>query len=778
MKKFLALLISIIALIPSLTLAQDYDIDEFFDHLPYQEVIAVTNVGNMMYAATPYSVFTYDKDDNSLERLTKVQGLNDIDISWMEYNSSVEAMVIGYENTNIDIIKDQDIINIADIKRKTILGNKTINKIFMKDQYAYIACGFGIVVIDLDREEVYDTYKIGPDGSYIDVKDLTYYPEDNHFYAATEIGIYRADADSPNLANYIYWELDTTLVSPDATYNQIVSHEGFLVTNKDMDQYLQDTLFMKKDGAWSKVEITNHNEVNSMRSLNGGLYIAHSYATFIYDDEMNYVDKLYRYDDENNVNSNDIWLDTDSSFWIADANIGLVHTFSNYASDRIETYVPSGPAYSYSFDMASFDNEVWVASGGYNTTWGGAGLRAGLYYYKDGIWYSKNQDTDEIFDTIPNIICVAVEPGTGSKKYFGTWSKGLLEITGEEITNLYNADNSSLQGNVADDKLVQISGLAFDDDNNLWVVNNGAENILSMMTPAGEWYSFSLGSETVGAYTKSLLIDDYNQKWVLLRDQKIAVFHDNDTPGNSADDLVEILTSSAGNGAIPGESAVYAIAKDLNGNIWIGTDQGVGVIYSPENVFTGDSYDAEQPKVEVDGYVQYLLSSEVVTAIEVDGGGNLWFGTQSGGIFQMSSDGTEELKYFTEDDSPLFSDEITTIEINDQGYVFIGTSKGIISYKGSATPGRENNKDIYIYPNPVKSGYEGLISIINLVSEANVKITDISGNLVYETTAEGGSATWNGRNFDGVKVSTGYYLVFVTNDDGSETIVSKILVLK
>jgi len=195
-------------------------------------------------------------------------------------------------------------------------------------------------------------------------------------------------------------------------------------------------------------------------------------------------------------------------------------------------------------------------------------------------------------------------------------------------------------------------------------------------------------------------------------------------------------------------------------------------------VFTGNNFDAVKPKVEIDGYVEYLLSSEAVTAIAVDGANRKWFGTERGGLFLMSADGTDQIKHFTETNSPIFSNHITSLAISETGMVFIGTPNGIISYKGSATPGRENNKDIFIYPNPVTSQYSGPIAIRNLVQDANVKITDIEGNLVYETYAEGGNAQWNGRNFDGQKVQTGYYMVFVSNDDGTETIVSKILMIR
>jgi hypothetical protein len=144
----------------------------------------------------------------------------------------------------------------------------------------------------------------------------------------------------------------------------------------------------------------------------------------------------------------------------------------------------------------------------------------------------------------------------------------------------------------------------------------------------------------------------------------------------------------------------------------------------------------------------------------------------------MSPDGTQQILNFNTTNSPLLSNTITDIAINHEtGEVFFGTDAGIISYKATATAGREVNENVYAYPNPVREGYEGPIAVKGLVTDADVKITDISGALVYSTRAEGGQAIWHGKNFAGDRVSTGVYLVFITNEDGSETMVSKILVI-
>ncbi|MCF8337816.1 MAG: T9SS type A sorting domain-containing protein, partial [Bacteroidales bacterium] len=646
-----------------------------------------------------------------------------------------------------------------------------------KDKYAYLACGFGIVVVDLAREEIHDTYKIGPEGSLINVYDFTYHPEDNRFYAATESGIYSADADSPNLAHYIYWNKDTTLTNPGAVYNEMASHGEYVVTNKHGDEYDNDTILYKDGSNWMKLETEenrNNTNASSIRSTGEKLLISHTGAARFFDDELNFTGNIYTYsDDTERPNPSDCWQDADGIYWVADERQGLVKTQGNYGSEFI---TPSGPAYPSAFDMASFEDDLWVASGGYQSAWNPSGLNHGVYAYLNGNWQSFNRRNTQAFDTIRDVVTVAIEPGTGEHIYMGSWTQGLLEFTKDGIQQVYDKTNSTLQGNLAAPGYVQVSGLGFDDENNLWVANSGVNDVLSVKKANGEWKAFNLGSQSAGSFIGEMIVDENNQKWILTRGHEIFVFDENNTIDQTSDDNVRILTSAQGNGNLPGSQSIYSIAEDLDGNIWVGTDEGVGVFYNPGAVSEGQPVNAEKPKVEVEGYVQYLLSSEKVTSIVVDGANRKWFGTQRAGVFLMSEDGTEQLKHFNMENSPLFSNEINTMSITDNGMVFMGTSKGIISYKSDATPAPPTN-DIFIYPNPVTKGYEGQIYIENLVKDANVKITDISGDIVYETTAKGGLATWNGADFNGEKVNSGYYLVFASNEDGSESIVSKILVI-
>ena len=218
--------------------------------------------------------------------------------------------------------------------------------------------------------------------------------------------------------------------------------------------------------------------------------------------------------------------------------------------------------------------------------------------------------------------------------------------------------------------------------------------------------------------------------------------------------------------------------RDRNGEIWVGTLQGIEVFYNTDCIFTDEECDAQEILIEQDGNFQLLLETETITAIEIDGGNRKWIGTQTSGVYLLSDDGIDQIQRFTEDNSPLISNTIQDISFNfSTGEVFFATDKGIVSFIGTATGFDGEINETSIYPNPVREDYEGVVTIDGLTFRTDVRITDINGNIVHSTTSDGGRALWNGKNENGQRVSTGVYLVFATNRDGSETTVGKIAVV-
>jgi len=298
-----------------------------------------------------------------------------------------------------------------------------------------------------------------------------------------------------------------------------------------------------------------------------------------------------------------------------------------------------------------------------------------------------------------------------------------------------------------------------------------------MRKPNGEWKSFSLGEKGSVIDVGSVVIDNENQKWLQMRDYSLFVFNDNNTPDNTADDQKLKLTNVNGLKNVEA-SSIASMAVDHDGQLWLGTDQGVARIFSPGNVFTGGDYEAQRIMVEEEGYLHPLLETEAVTAIAVNGNNEKWLGTDKAGVFLMSADGATQLLHFTEANSPLLSNTIQSIKIASNGEVYFATALGIVSYKDYKVESAASLDSLFIYPNPVRPEYKGPVYISNLVEESNVKITDVTGGLVWETQAQGGQVIWDGYNLQGRKVNTGVYLIFVTNSDGSQKKAGKLLFVR
>jgi len=752
--------------------SQEIGIGEWRDHLPYRKVIAVAEGDNIIYAATPYSLFYIDQADNSINRLNKINGLSDVGISSIKFHQELKVLVIAYTNGNIDLLKNGNIINLSDIKRKPILGNKTINRIVFIGDRAYLACGFGIVVLDVEKEEFPEPiYYIGPDGSAINVNDVTLNETDSLIYAATDAGVYYAGFYEANLANYAEWTRDASALLPTGPFNHIAALNNRIYLNKKGPSYSTDAMFVKKNGEWESFDPGNTSTRASMEVHYNQLIVCNSLAVDVFDTEGVNQYRLYTYN-PGNIVPLDAITDKDNNVWIGDEFEGLAKVTGIYTTEK---HLLDGPDFPDVYAISSGQNEVYVVPGGRNSSFGSIYRQARFSGFTDNKWVTYDKKSDTIFDDMRDLVSIAVDPSNVKRVFAGSWGYGLLEFTDGVRTNHYTNENSSLELSTLGGNWIGVGGLAFDEDNNLWATNSSAPSILSVRKSDGEWKSFNLGSVATGIDVGRIMIDGLGQKWMMLRDHAMIVFNDNNTIDDTSDDLpAKRLTSSAGNGALPG-TIVLSMASDRDGQVWIGTDAGIAVFYSPGNIFSNQNFDAQRVLIEQDGYGQYLLESEAVTAIAVDGSNRKWFGTDRAGVFLMSSDGTEEILHFTEENSPLLSNSITDITIAESGEVFIGTAKGLLSYRSESVPPKPTLDEVVVFPNPVRESYNGNIAIRGLVEDSNVKITDISGALVFTAISEGGQALWDGRNFNGDKVHTGIYLVYVTNADGSKTTVAKIM---
>lgn len=755
-------------------------IGQWRDHLPYRKGVAVTYSPEKVWCATSDGLFELNKSDNSITRLNKYNGLSDVGANDIKYNPSNGTVVVGYSNGNLDVIDGNSIYNISDIKRAPIVGSKTINTIYTLNDYAYLACGFGIVVIDTRRREVKDTYYLGINGGYINVRDIT--TDAANIYAATDSGVYVASLSDPNLANFAVWSKFSTL--PSGIYNTIQAFNGKVYVNYSKrltsGSYSQDTVFIYNGSAWGYNYFTDVSGYNCYSIEIKGNYIA--YAMDGYVDVFNssdaLVDHVWTYLNSF-VQPRQAVMEASNLLWIADAGLGLVRVENTWTAN---SFYPNGPATSNVYGIDIKNKNVFVVPGAHNELWDNSNSfnTDGIFYQKNNTWYTIERYTQTIIDSVRDIVCVAIDPNNPDHAYAGSLGEGLIEVNNGVVTNMWHQGNSSLQvrGDNPSSGWVGVFGAAFDEDGNLWVTNSKAQNPISVRKTDGSWQSFNLGPNLSQLTIDKIIATKIGQKWAVLpRSGGILVFDNGPDITNTSDDQVKKLNTSPGNGGLP-SNEIFCLTEDHDGEIWVGTDKGIAVFYSPENVFTNNNFDAQQILVQQDGHTQILLETEIVTAIAIDGANRKWIGTQSSGVFLMSADGQTQIYHFDESNSPLISNSITSIAIDgESGEVYFGTSRGLISYRSTATEGLDDFTDVYAFPNPVHPEYNGVIAIRGLVKDCDVKITDITGNIVYQTTALGGQAIWDGKNFRGDRVHTGVFLVFCSNEDGSKKYVTKILVI-
>lgn len=725
-------------------------VGEWRTHLPYYFCNLVMTTEEYAYCSSTSGLFRYGLIDNSLSPVTRAEGLSANVVSTMASREGDDVSVFCYDNANVDILKGNKIINIPDIFNKQITGDKTIYNIYFRGDNAYLSCGFGIVVVDLERYEISETYYIGDNGDALRVNQLT--TDGEWFYAATSEGIKRAAVDDPFLLDFNSWERMTDLPDPFAAYRSVVYFDNHLFAQYDDPMDLQDKLYVF-DGSWQEFPAVNMETYNEIRRSGDYLIITGSDGIRVLDTGFNIVRE---YSTGKPLSA---LIDESGIMWVADFGRGMIRL--DGASE--EVIRPNGPYTALAYDMESAGNKLYAVPGGVNSAYGNLFRTGILQYYIDGRWRSN------IDYTTRDLISIAIDPEDDEHVFAASWGYGLVEYRDNERVELYNETNSSLQNFNPAGNVIRIGGIAFDEDNNLWMTNSAVMNPISVRKRNGDWKHFGVDGllssyEALG----EVLVTESGHLWgIINKGNGLFALDFNGTIDNEDDDTYKLVNVVDENGGLI-TNEIFSIAEDQNGNIWLGTNQGILVYYSPSRLFTDGSIFAQEiivPRNDGTNFGDPLLQTQKITCIEVDGANRKWIGTADGGAFLVSENGLEQIYSFNTSNSPILSNSISDICIDGiSGEVFFGTDKGIISFRGESTSGASDYGSVNVFPNPVREDYQGPIAISGLMEETTVKITDVSGNLVYETESFGGQAIWDGRNFYGQRVATGTYLIFLGNN--------------
>lgn len=712
------------------------------DHLVYSTSADIAVGSDNVYSSTGSSVLVYNKDLAELRKLSPVNGLTETGISAIGWSEENKTLVIAYSSTNIDLVSDNIVYNLPDIMRKYNPGDQTISRLRMSGSYAYVACSFGIAVIDLQKKEIRDTWRPGSSTGNNTVYDIAF--GQDKVFAATARGLYYAKDGQNGLSWSGNWDPVPGVPDPEGSYASVISLNGRLVVNLKSALSGDGSAYLIDDSGPELIYNEPGTSIESIDIAGNGFIVSSQEHIRIYDQNGNIIRTITDYLQKPKIARAII---DNEDIWIADINNGLVHgrNMSGFVSlklpspltNKVQSIEPSGGKTiitgkdASSFLVSVYENNGW-------SSFPDPGCKDPIGSLTD------NTDRNHVF--VSSRDC------------------GLLEFRGTELVKKY--DN------------VTPTGMSMDDDRNLWIVQSGTSSGIKVLKPDGTWGSdFRKIGETI---TGDIIIGNNGYKWVTLPGGPgLYIFDDNNTPGNTSDDRDMISYIRDSDDQII--SNIFSIASDLDGVVWSGTDQGPFLFLNPDKVFDEPvlyGYRVKIPRDDGSGLADYLLRSETITSIAVDGANRKWIGTRGSGVYMLSDDGTKQLANFTEDNSPLFSNKIETIAIdNESGEVWIGTSKGIQSYRANATKGDETFQKVYAFPNPVREDFTGNVTITGLARDTNVKITDVSGNLVFETVSNGGMASWDLNNYRGRRVSTGVYIAFCTSPEGNST-VTKILVIR
>lgn len=728
-------------------------IGQWQSYLQYRIGSSIAISPDAVYGASTSGMFRYNRSDHSVELLNKINGLSEMGIDVLEYSSHNNKLLIAYSSALIDILEGNRVTPVRDIRNAQITGDKTVYQIDFHNHYALMACGFGFVVYDLDRLE---TSSFGI--TNVRHNAMVYFQ--GSYYISTENGLQSIGAES-NLQDITQWQ----------PVNQQMGIAGNAATGPmrvfNNRLYVESgrSLYEFDGQQW---EVIFDFPGYSLLTMNAGPF--HLSMAMLAD---GYPDKLVTLDQQGMITIHEtpsgcigriaeVVEDEQGKFWTSDTWFGF-HEY-NQESGHCRNITPSGPYGSRISSLTAHDGELWVAAGSIDLSWRYLYNREGFYLYNGAEWRDYREGRYPQLVNTMDVLQVLPHPSDG-RVFAGMFGFGLLE-TDRQASHVKFFRQGYLMETAGDTGSYRVGRMVFDDDENLWMTNFGAPKPLAVYRNDGSWENFEIPGLNFSFY---LVIDHFGQKWISDITGGVWVFDDGSRSGQQRS--IKLTTSNTELQT----NTIRSLAVDRNGEVWVGTAEGVIVFQCAGQIFD-QGCPGTRKIVEVEGIAAYLLENESVNTITIDGGNRKWIGTNNG-IFVQSPDGLEADYRFNTSNSPLFSDHIIDIAINhENGEVFIATPYGIQSFRGEATRGEVYQTDqVLVFPNPVRPSYTGHIAIHGLVQDAIVKITDISGRLVYETRALGGQAVWDGHDYMGRRAQTGVYLVYSTNRAGNQTMVSKIL---
>ena len=759
-------------------LAANFNTTGWKTYLSYNNTNSVEESNDQVFVVAEGSLYTYGKEDNSIKQYYKGNGLNDNTISLIRYNKQTKSLLIIYDNSNIDILEGGVATNLPYLSTSTSIRDKQINSVLVHDEYAYLSTAFGIVVVNMAKKEIKDTYKLSSNITSCAIQNGNIYASTTN-KAEVSSGIIYASLKE-NLLDKANWKpYGLSNLSDSHTISAIASFKNTLF-------YLvsQQGIFYENNGELSR--IINSSTLKYMKVIGEKLACIDNSRVFIVSDTQKF--------DQINLSINDISTYQTDKYWIAEGSKGLrsiQRKGSNSFEALNEPIILDGPYSNSAFDIVCKNDKVYMIIGGKD-------LLNGKRFDKGGYILTYDYDKWSFIDpkeaqkklNLPRnprdytSIAVTTDDSNDEIVYASSMGDGVIQYKNGTPVQSYNEKNAFKEtAGGYGSGYCYIDGLAFDKNANLWMTSSEVNHAVLVLDKAGAWHRLDI-EQLRGVYTiNDILITSTNDKWIYVprNTPKLVMIPNSESLDEVSSYEFTTLIDTDGKELTP--SNYTCVAEDKDGYIWVGTNRGAVYFTKPRISSAEDKAATRCTRVkytnEETGNLAYFLDNVVVTTLKVDAGNRKWIGTKGNGVYVLDNDNETIVYQFNTTNSPLLSDNIYDIEINDKtGEVFIGTDKGLYSYQGEASEGKSDYSEIYAYPNPVRPEHMDKVTIVGLMDNSNVKITDLNGNIIYQTKSLGGQAIWNCRNASGSRVATGVYLVLASTEEASESVVTKIIVVK
>lgn len=746
------------------------------DYFSYNNVSQLSAGNDEVFGATENAILIFNTKKSSIETISSIQGLRMQKVSALHYSEKFKKIIIGNEDGTIQIVNRSNgkIHFIDDIFNKNSLSPelKKINSFLEFKGELYIATNYGISVLNLNNNEFLDTFFIGDQGENEKVYQVAVVG--NWIYAATEKrGLKRAEVNNPNLVDYKQWS-----VYDYSKWLGICSVGGKLVGVKD-----DNSLNVLKLNGFESFDILESDFRNIVQS-NTHVVISSRTEAKVYNLDLQHAGDI----DRNHIRSA-VYLNDFVYLGVQDSGF-LQFSLSN--PNNPSHLTPEGPLNNRVFSLLSTENGMWMIFGGYSNSYNPHNPDLGAYGLSR---YSRNKGWEHIgYDKLKGARALSnakLHSRNQNQLFVSSFHSGLLQIDLNEgdlsrsEVSLYDSGNTGPNGLEKLDPLihgvdpdyvsVRVNGPAFDRDGAIWVTNSMVYNTLKQRVSNGEWNSYSFGNRLQDVALSSFgapLIDRNDTKWI--PSYKDGLIGYNEKKGNK----VIILNSNSISGNLS-DNNVRSIAIDKNNQMWIGTYKGLRILPNLDRVLNEGQLQTNSIVIMQDGLAEELFYQQDISKIKVDGANNKWVAVVDAGVFLVSANGQETIYHFTKENSPLPNNIINDIDINEKtGEVFFATDSGVVSFIGNATEGTSDYGNVIAYPNPVRPEFLGDVKITGLMDKSNVKIADVEGNLVYESTSQGGTVVWNTYSFSGRKVQSGVYLIFISSEDGAEKTVKKLMIIR